>query len=241
MVAAGSAGPRRRAFRRALAAVWAFDSPRYRDREALLEELGEFRKVTLRIVVEPRTFNPADGVEWRSFNVEGLREQPHLAGLLRGIADQLDTGRERTNGRLTAPSRNMKTPRRTLRRGVSTCWIGCAVGRAREPSESVAGALSVGGSCASPGGTDPSMARWTVLLHQHLLFGVATCSHRTPAVKGAHARERRSVRGWPNNPLSAGVCSRKGASTACSCARPTSTTPRSARPTCCSRIRAPRS
>lgn len=56
----------------------------------LLEELREHEPVTVRFAVQRRTFDPEDGYEWRSFKVEGLPERPHLANLLRGIADHLD-------------------------------------------------------------------------------------------------------------------------------------------------------
>lgn len=43
-------------FRRALAAVWAYDSPAFERREALLAELGEFQTVAVSFVVQAEDF-----------------------------------------------------------------------------------------------------------------------------------------------------------------------------------------
>jgi hypothetical protein len=81
-------------FRRALGAVWAFSSPCFAERERLLAELGEYREVTLRFVIRPRTFDDADGFDWRSYRVDALPEHADLASFLRGIARRIDVAIE---------------------------------------------------------------------------------------------------------------------------------------------------
>jgi hypothetical protein len=77
-------------FRRALGTVWGFSSPMFGQREALLRELGEYRTVTVRFTVEPRTFEETDGYQWRRVEVDGISERPHLGRILRDIADHVD-------------------------------------------------------------------------------------------------------------------------------------------------------
>ena len=77
-------------FRRALSVSWAYDSPMLERRDALLDELGERRAVTVRFVAEPHTFDDADGFEWRALEVDGVGEGSSLAQTLRAIADVID-------------------------------------------------------------------------------------------------------------------------------------------------------
>jgi hypothetical protein len=101
-------------FRHALAAVWAFRSARFEEREALLEELGAHEAVTLRILIQRRTFDPQDGYEWRSFKLDGLPEGAQLANLLRGIASHIDQAGDweppRLPGRRPPNSQGGRTP-----------------------------------------------------------------------------------------------------------------------------------
>ena len=77
-------------FRRALSVAWAFESPMFARRDALLDELGERRAVTVRFVAEPNTFEDTDGFAWRALEVDGLAEGSGLAQTLRAIADVID-------------------------------------------------------------------------------------------------------------------------------------------------------
>lgn len=74
-------------FRRALASVWAYDSPEYERRTRLLEELGEARTVTISFVVEPEDFANPPLVSWRAVEVGGEPAGRQLGRLLREIAD----------------------------------------------------------------------------------------------------------------------------------------------------------
>ena len=74
-------------FRRALAAVWAYDSPMYERRMALLLELRERVEVGVRFVVYPETFDVESQLGWRAIEVEGPIAPRRLAPLLRQIAD----------------------------------------------------------------------------------------------------------------------------------------------------------
>jgi hypothetical protein len=111
------------------------------------------------------------------FATAEVGERFQLVYLPTGTAD-----RSRARAGVTSRSGGSRSERREqrrrpggrCRRGVSTCRIGRVFGRARSRQSVWPWALSVGGSCASPDGADPSVARWTVLFHQHLLFGVAT-------------------------------------------------------------------
>jgi hypothetical protein len=73
-------------FRRALRSVWAYDSPEFRRREALLEELGEFRSTWIRFVVQPNDLSGEPGLSWRAIELEGSVSKRELAPLLRSIA-----------------------------------------------------------------------------------------------------------------------------------------------------------
>jgi len=74
-------------FRRALRSVWAYDSPEYERRHALLEELGEFRTTWVRFVVERTDLSENPGLSWRAVELEGSVSRRQLAPLLRSIAD----------------------------------------------------------------------------------------------------------------------------------------------------------
>jgi hypothetical protein len=76
-------------FRRALSCVWAYDSPLFERRDALLEELGEHQTITVRFVIEPRTFDASDGYEWRALEVDDRLSSSQLGDLLRRIADRI--------------------------------------------------------------------------------------------------------------------------------------------------------
>jgi len=77
-------------FRRALAAVWAYDSERYEARTALLDELGERREITVRFTVAPEDFSSDPELSWRAFDSEGSISKDRLAEVLRRLADWLD-------------------------------------------------------------------------------------------------------------------------------------------------------
>jgi hypothetical protein len=77
-------------FRRALSAAWAYDSPMYDRREALLAELGEHREITVRFTVEPIGFGEDPELDWRALEQEGEISNSRLAGILRSVADRLD-------------------------------------------------------------------------------------------------------------------------------------------------------
>lgn len=77
-------------FRRALSYVWAYDSPEYERRHALLGELGEFRSTWVRFVVEPTDMSDKPGLSWRAIELEGSVTKEQLAPLLRSIADWCD-------------------------------------------------------------------------------------------------------------------------------------------------------
>jgi hypothetical protein len=74
-------------FRRALASVWAYESPEFERRSALLAELGESHSVTVRFVVAPNDFAAMPRVSWRAVEVEGDPRGRQLGRLLREIAD----------------------------------------------------------------------------------------------------------------------------------------------------------
>lgn len=74
-------------FRRALSSVWAYHSPRYEQRSALLEELGEWRSTWIRFVVEPTKIGQDSPLSWRAVELEGSVSKPDLAVLLRSLAD----------------------------------------------------------------------------------------------------------------------------------------------------------
>lgn len=74
-------------FRRALASVWAYDSPEFGRREALLAELGEHSSVMVRFVVEPEDFSPVGRLNWRAVEIQGEPPGGQLSRLLREIAD----------------------------------------------------------------------------------------------------------------------------------------------------------
>jgi hypothetical protein len=77
-------------FRRALSSVWAYDSPEFERREALLAELGEHREITVRFTVEPQDFSPDPPLSWRAFDSAGDISKRRLAETLRRVADWLD-------------------------------------------------------------------------------------------------------------------------------------------------------
>lgn len=77
-------------FRRALSNVWAYDSPKFGQRAALLEELGEYREVTIRFTIAPEDFSTDPPLSWRALDVPSDLSSPRLAEVLRRIADHLD-------------------------------------------------------------------------------------------------------------------------------------------------------
>jgi hypothetical protein len=77
-------------FRRALSRVWAYDSPMFERRSALLEELGEFRTTWVRFVVTRDGFGKGEELSWRAAEVEGSVDDDRLATLLRSVADWLE-------------------------------------------------------------------------------------------------------------------------------------------------------
>ena len=77
-------------FRRALSAVWAYDSPEYKRRTALLAELGESRRIKVSFTVEPDDFSSDPPLSWRAFDSKGTISNQRLAEVLRRIADWLD-------------------------------------------------------------------------------------------------------------------------------------------------------
>jgi hypothetical protein len=72
--------------RRALGAVWSYDSPEFDRRQRLLEELGEFWTVTVRFVVEQEDFAEPPLLGWRALEVEPPVPGGQLPRLLRSIA-----------------------------------------------------------------------------------------------------------------------------------------------------------
>ncbi len=76
-----------RRFRRALRSVWAYESPEFQRRDALLRELGEFRTTWVRFVVEPQGLSERPALSWRAVELEGSVSRADLAPLLRSIAD----------------------------------------------------------------------------------------------------------------------------------------------------------
>ena len=79
-------------FRHALAAVWAYQSPRFPDRVALLTGLGTFRKVHVEFII----FSSADeddggGSGWGDLVVEGNVSHMQLSAVLRRIANRLES------------------------------------------------------------------------------------------------------------------------------------------------------
>jgi hypothetical protein len=78
-------------FRRALACVWAYDSPEYDRRKALLAELGEHGTVTLRFVIQPQDFSSVPRLSWRAVEIENEPPGGQLSRLLREIADWYDS------------------------------------------------------------------------------------------------------------------------------------------------------
>ncbi|HUQ63085.1 MAG TPA: hypothetical protein VM121_04985 [Acidimicrobiales bacterium] len=81
-------------FRRALRSVWAYDSPEYERRSALLGELGEFRTTWIRFVVEPTDLSDKPGLSWRAIELEGSVSKQQLAPLLRSIAEWFERDTE---------------------------------------------------------------------------------------------------------------------------------------------------
>ncbi|HEY7136563.1 MAG TPA: hypothetical protein VIB48_16035 [Acidimicrobiia bacterium] len=85
-------------FRRALRGVWAYDSPYFERRDALLEELGESEATCVRFVVERSGFGQAEELDWRAVEVEGTVDDVQLATLFRDIADWLERERPHDTG-----------------------------------------------------------------------------------------------------------------------------------------------
>jgi len=81
-------------FRRALSGVWAYDSPQFEQRVALLAELGEAREITVRFTVEPDDFSADPKLSWRAFESEGAISRRRLAEVLRQVADWLPSSQE---------------------------------------------------------------------------------------------------------------------------------------------------
>ncbi len=79
-----------RRFRRALASVWAYRSPRYEQRSALLAELGEVRELTIRFTVRPKDFSNDPPLSWHAAETPDGVRPGRLADVLRQIADWLD-------------------------------------------------------------------------------------------------------------------------------------------------------
>ena len=73
-------------FRRALSSVWAYDSPEFERRAALLAELGEGREIT----VMPDDFSADPVLSWRAFEAEGSITNRRLAETLRALAKWLE-------------------------------------------------------------------------------------------------------------------------------------------------------
>jgi hypothetical protein len=61
---------------------WAYDSPEFERRKRLLEELGEFRRVSIRFVVESDDFSDDSPLSWRAVELEGGVPARRLAPLL---------------------------------------------------------------------------------------------------------------------------------------------------------------
>ena len=77
-------------FREALNCVWAYDSPEFERRTALLEELGVFSTETVEFVAERDGFGGTGDLGWRAFEHKGRLSDPDLAALLRQLADWLE-------------------------------------------------------------------------------------------------------------------------------------------------------
>ena len=77
-------------FRRALASVWAYESPALDRRTALLAELGEMTEVTVGFTVEPDDFSDDPPLSWRAYSSDATVPKPRLAAVLRSIATWLD-------------------------------------------------------------------------------------------------------------------------------------------------------
>lgn len=76
-------------FRRALRSVWAFGSPAFERRQALMMELGESVAMTVGFVAEPEGFGDDPPMSWRALEVTGTIPRHRLAECLRSIADHL--------------------------------------------------------------------------------------------------------------------------------------------------------
>ena len=77
-------------FRRALSSVWAYDSPMFSRREALLAELGEATEITLRFTVQPEDFSPDPQLSWRALETDARLSPNRLAEVLRSIANSVE-------------------------------------------------------------------------------------------------------------------------------------------------------
>ena len=111
-------------FRRALAAVWAYDSPAFDRREVLLKELGEFQDVTVTFVVQREDFGQPPLVSHRAVNIEGEIPGGQLPRILREIADRLEVvhkvKRVDTQTLLALDDSSM---RRRRRRSLGPDWV----------------------------------------------------------------------------------------------------------------------
>lgn len=75
-------------FRRALSSVWAYGSPMFDRREALLAELGESRSLRIEATLYSRTLaDPQRNLLWRGISFSPRIDFQELAILLRSMAD----------------------------------------------------------------------------------------------------------------------------------------------------------
>jgi catechol 2,3-dioxygenase-like lactoylglutathione lyase family enzyme len=77
-------------FRRALASVWAYESPALKQRAALLAELGETTEITVGFTVAPNDFSDDPPLSWRAYKSDATVPKARLATVLRSIATWLD-------------------------------------------------------------------------------------------------------------------------------------------------------
>jgi len=107
-------------FRRALRSVWAYDSPKFNERDALLWELSERRQFHLDAVVFPeRLAEPGTDLGWRAIRPPGDIDFSELARLLRSMADWADQAAARPQNSGHPPGLAPPTPETT---GADPLW-----------------------------------------------------------------------------------------------------------------------
>ena len=111
-------------FRRALAAVWAYGSPAYERRHALLQELGEFWTVTVEFVVELDDFAQPPAVGHRAVHIDGEVPGGQLPRVLRSIAQWLEVvHRVKPVDKATLLALDASSMQRRRKRGLWPAWV----------------------------------------------------------------------------------------------------------------------